>query len=71
VVCQALQRSPAPEDLTNEAVQSYKQYLLEQPAKLKTINRRLAALAAYNHWLEHAGYVRNERNPVQGIKAVK
>jgi site-specific recombinase XerD len=60
-----------PDDLTNEAVRGYKQYLLDQAAKPKTINRRLAALAAYAHWLEQAGYVSNVRNPVQGIKAVK
>lgn len=59
-----------PEALTNEAVRGYKQHLLDQPAKPKTINRRLAALAAYAHWLERAGYVRNVRNPVQGVKAV-
>ena len=60
-----------PEILTNDAVRGYKQYLLDQPAKPKTINRRLAALAAYAHWLEQAGYVKNTRNPVQGVKAVK
>jgi site-specific recombinase XerC len=57
--------------LTNEAVRGYKQHLLDQAAKPKTINRRLAALAAYAHWLEQAGYVKNARNPVQGVKAVK
>lgn len=60
-----------PDDLTNEAVRGYKQYLLDQAAKPKTINRRLAALAAYAHWLEQAGYVSDTRNPVQGVKAVK
>jgi site-specific recombinase XerD len=57
--------------LTNEAVRGYKQHLLDQANKPKTINRRLAALAAYAHWLEQAGYVKNARNPVQGVKAVK
>ena len=60
-----------PGALTNEAVRGYKQYLLEQGNKPKTINRRLAALAAYAHWLEQAGYVKNARNPVQGVKAVR
>ncbi|MEN4011388.1 MAG: tyrosine-type recombinase/integrase [Bellilinea sp.] len=60
-----------PASLTNEAVRGYKQQLLDQAAKPKTINRRLAALAAYAHWLEQAGYVRSARNPVQGVKAVK
>jgi len=60
-----------PDGLTTEAVRGYKQHLLDQAAKPKTINRRLAALAAYAHWLEQAGYVRNVRNPVQGVKAVK
>ena len=60
-----------PIKLTNEAVRGYKQYLLEQAAKPKTVNRRLAALAAYAHWLDQAGYVKNSRNPVQGVKAVK
>ena len=57
--------------MTNEAVRGYKQHLLDQANKPKTINRRLAALAAYAHWLEQAGYVKNARNPVQGVKAVK
>ncbi len=35
-----------PGALTNEAVRGYKQYLLDQANKPKTINRRLAALAA-------------------------
>jgi site-specific recombinase XerD len=61
----------APELLTNEAVRGYKQYLLDQANKAKTINRRLAALAAYAHWLDQAGYVKNARNPVQGVKAVR
>ncbi len=60
-----------PATLTNEAVRGYKQHLLDQANKPKTINRRLAALAAYAHWLEQAGYVKNARNPVQGVKAVK
>ncbi|MCL4562953.1 MAG: tyrosine-type recombinase/integrase [Chloroflexi bacterium] len=60
-----------PGGLTNEAVRGYKQYLLDQANKPKTINRRLAALAAYAHWLEQAGYVKNARNPVQGVKAVR
>jgi integrase len=60
-----------PGALTNDAVRGYKQYLLDQANKPKTINRRLAALAAYAHWLEQAGYVQNARNPVQGVKAVR
>src|SRR4030065_353628 len=65
------QESLIPDCLTNEAVRGYKQYLLEQANKPKTINRRLASLATYAHWLEQAGYVKNGRNPVQGVKAVK
>ena len=65
------QESLTPDGLTNEAVRGYKQYLLEQANKPKTINRRLASLATYAHWLEQAGYVKNGRNPVQGVKAVK
>ncbi len=49
----------------------YKQYLLDQANKPKTINRRLTALATYAHWLEQAGYVKNALNPVQGVKSVK
>ncbi len=63
--------SLTPGALTNDAVRGYKQYLLDQANKPKTINRRLASLAAYAHWLEQAGYVKNGRNPVQGVKAVK
>ena len=62
--------TPTPEGLTNEAVRGYKQHLLDQANKPKTINRRLAALAAYAHWLEQTVYVTNARNPVQGVKAV-
>lgn len=65
------QEALIPEGLTNDAVRGYKQYLLEQANKPKTINRRLASLATYAHWLEQAGYVKNGRNPVQGVKAVK
>lgn len=65
------QESLTPDCLTNEAVRGYKQYLLEQANKPKTINRRLASLATYAHWLEQAGYVKNVRNPVEGVKAVK
>lgn len=60
-----------PVALTNDAVRGYKQYLLDQANKPKTINRRLASLAAYAHWLEQAGYVKIGRNPAQGVKAVK
>lgn len=60
-----------PDALTNEAVRGYKQHLLDQAAKPKTINRRLAALATYAHFLDQIGYVTNARNPVQGVKAVK
>lgn len=60
-----------PKALTNEAVRGYKQHLLDQAAKPKTINRRLAALAAYAHWLGRIGHIGNARNPVQGVKAVK
>jgi site-specific recombinase XerD len=65
------QEAPTPGGLTNDAVRGYKQYLLDQANKPKTINRRLASLATYAHWLELAGYVKNGRNPVQGVKAVK
>lgn len=59
------------ERLTNETVRAYKQHLLDQSAKPKTVNRRLAALAAYFHWLELAGHAKQARNPVQGVKAVQ
>jgi site-specific recombinase XerD len=60
-----------PGALTNDAVRGYKQYLLDQVNKPKTINRWLASLATYAHWLEQAGYVKDGRNSVQGVKAVK
>jgi site-specific recombinase XerD len=63
--------SRTPGVLTNNVVRGYKQFLLDQANKPKTINRPLASLAAYAHWLDRAGYVKNGRNPVQGIKAVK
>jgi integrase/recombinase XerC len=65
------QESLTPGSLTNDTVRGYKQYLLDQANKPKTINRRLASLATYAHWLEQAGYLKNARNPVQGVKAVK
>ena len=55
-----------PEILTNEAVRGYKQHLLDQANKPKTINRRLAALAAYAHWLEQAGYVKTRATRCRG-----
>ena len=63
--------SLTPEGLTNDTVRGYKQFLLDQANKPKTINRRLASLVAYANWMEQAGYVRNARNPLQGVKAVK
>jgi site-specific recombinase XerC len=45
--------------------------MLDQAAKPKTINRRLAALTAYALWPEQAGYARNARKTAQGVKAVK
>jgi hypothetical protein len=57
--------------LTNETKRGYTQYQLDQANDPKTINRRLAALAAYAHWLDQAGYMKNARNLVQGVKAIK
>jgi integrase/recombinase XerC len=59
-----------PAGLSAEAVRGYKQHLLELARKPKTVNRRLASLAAYAHWLEQEGLITG-RNPVQGIKAVR
>ena len=56
--------------LNAEAVRGYKQHLLEQARKPKTVNRRLASPAAYAHWLEQAGLLAG-RNPIQGVKAVR
>jgi hypothetical protein len=33
----------------------FQAYLLEKANKPKTISRRLAALAAYTHWMDQAG----------------
>ncbi len=56
--------------LTTPAVRAYKQHLLDREAKPKTVNRRLAALAAFAAWAYQAGYMK-ERNPVQGVTVVK
>ena len=49
-----------PATLTNEAVRGYKQFLLDQANKPKTINRRLAALGSLCP-LAGAGRIRQER----------
>jgi integrase/recombinase XerC len=56
--------------LSTVAVRGYKQHLLELSRKPKTVNRRLASLAAYAHWLEPEGLFTG-RNPVQGVTAVR
>ncbi len=57
------------ETLTAAALRAYKQHLLEEQAKPKTVNRRLASLAAFADWARQAGYL-NDRNPAQGITKV-
>ena len=59
-----------PGALTRDVVRAYRQHLLDEQAKPKTINRRLASLAAYAHWLEMAGYSEPLQNPVQGVKGI-
>ena len=65
-------RESAVERVTPTDIKDYRTWLQAvQKQKASSINRRLAALAAYAHWLEQASYVKNARNPVQGVKAVR
>ena len=57
------------DNLTAAAVRAYKQHLLNEPAKPKTINRRLASLAAFADWARQAAYLK-EANPVVGVTKV-
>jgi len=61
---------PTFETLTAPAVRAYKQHLLDRKAKPKTVNRPLAALAAFAAWASQAGYMK-ERNPAQGVTGIK
>jgi len=63
------EETPAFETLTPAAVRSYKQHLLGEQAKPKTINRRLASLAAFADWARQAGYLK-EANPAVGVTKV-
>ncbi|HNS37000.1 MAG TPA: tyrosine-type recombinase/integrase [Anaerolineaceae bacterium] len=58
------------ENLTAAAVRAYKQHLLDKEAKPKTINRRLASLAAFADWARRAGYLK-ESNPAIGVTKVR
>jgi site-specific recombinase XerD len=57
------------ENLSAASVRAYKQYLLDEPAKPKTINRRLASIAAFADWARQAGYLK-EANPAVGVTKV-
>lgn len=61
---------PTFETLAAPAVRAYKQHLLDRKAKPKTVNRRMAALAAFAAWAYQAGYMK-ERNPAQGVTVIK
>ncbi len=54
--------------ITPAQVQAYRQWLLEQGAKPQTINRRLAALAAYGQWAVQRGWL--QTNPAQHVRSV-
>lgn len=58
------------ENMTAEAVRAYKQFLLEDQAMPKTVNRRLASIAAFADWARQAGRLK-EANPVVGITKVR
>jgi site-specific recombinase XerD len=56
------------DQLANGLVRAYRQQLIEDGAQPNTVNRRMAALAAFAHWAREAGYL--DHNPVQGIGAM-
>ncbi len=56
------------EKLTSERIRQYRQELLDAAAKPQTINRKLAALAAYGHWAATSGRVAS--NPTLNIRCV-
>ena len=61
--------SLVPDNLTPTDVREYRQFLLNvRKAKASTINRHLAALRAYGHWVKSCGSV--PYNPVEGIKSI-
>ena len=60
-----------PHNLDVESIAGYKAFLLEQDARPKTVNRRLASLAKYAHWAIQTGILTDERNPLQEISTVK
>ena len=60
-----------PGELRNEIIRAYKQNLLQQNAKPRTINRRMASLAIFGLWAQKTGYLQNGANPADGIKPAK
>ncbi len=60
-----------PEELTNAAIQAYKQTMIQRGAKPRSINRRVASLAAFGLWAQIAGRMGPGPNPAVGIRTVK
>ncbi len=58
------------QNLTAESVRAYKQHLLDVQAMPKTINRRLASIAAFADWARQAGLLK-EANPAVGVTKVR
>lgn len=55
-------------NVTMADIQAYRQSLLDDGARPQTINRRLAALAAYGHWATQAGLITS--NPAQSVRTI-
>ncbi len=60
-----------PGELNNEAVREYKQFLLQQDARPRTINRRIASLAKFGLWAQRAGHLGGGVNPAEGVRPAK
>lgn len=63
------QNSSLPGGLTIQNLQAFRQLLLDSGSKPQTINRKLAALAAYGHWALQQGLI--PTNPAASIKSIE
>ena len=57
------------EHFTSETIRRYRDELVEAGAKPNTINRHLAALAAFGHWAAQSGLI--ARNPAANLRGLE
>jgi site-specific recombinase XerD len=60
---------PALREWSSADVRQYRQTLSDAGAKPQTINRKLAAVAAYGHWAVQKGLLEN--NPAESIRSIE